>query len=154
MADMIRELEMKAWALFLRTAVLAVLVGMGLGTVMGITQNFALTAVHAHVNLVGWASMFLFGLYYRLTPAADARLAVVQYWFATTGLVLFSGGLALILLYGNSLPLGLAWLVGVICTVVSMVIFAWNVFAHTASAQAPAVRESAPLTNAAGGVAL
>jgi hypothetical protein len=64
---------MKASALFLRTAVVAVLIGSCLGLAMGVTHDFTLTAVHAHVNLVGWASMFLFGLYYRLTPAADNR---------------------------------------------------------------------------------
>jgi hypothetical protein len=146
----IRETGMKASALFLRTAVASVLAGSCLGLGMGITHDFTLSAVHAHINLIGWASMFLFGLYYRATPAADTRLAVVQYWFATIGLILFSGGMAAAFLYGSSLPAGLVWLVGAICTIVSMGIFAWSVFAHTANAKETGAKLNAPLPSAVG----
>ena len=141
---------MKASALFLRTAVVAVLVGSCLGLAMGMTHDFTLSAVHAHINLIGWASMFLFGLYYRVIPSADTRLAVVQYWFAITGLILFSGGMAAAFLYGSSLPAGLVWLVGAICTVISIVIFAWSVFAQTANDEGPGVERNAALTGAVG----
>ncbi|MBK1838522.1 hypothetical protein JHL17_13965 [Azospirillum sp. YIM B02556] len=34
---------------------------------------------HAHLNLLGWVSLFLFGVYYRLHPALEAsRLAMTQ----------------------------------------------------------------------------
>ena len=45
-------------------------VGMLAGIAMGIEQNFTLAPAHAHLNLVGGVLLFLFGLYYRLIPAA------------------------------------------------------------------------------------
>ena len=126
---------MKASSLFLRTAILAAFIGMGFGTVMGVREDFALSPVHAHINLIGWASMFLFGLYYRVTPSADNRLAMIQYGFALIGLILFAGGLTLILL-GHT-EFGIAWLIGALCTVVSMLIFGWTVFMSTRSAKTP-----------------
>ena len=44
---------------FLRVAVVFSLIGVGMGYVMGATQNFAGAPVHAHINLLGWVSMFL-----------------------------------------------------------------------------------------------
>ena len=53
--------------------------GMVLG--MGISEDFALQAAHAHLNLLGGVLLFLFGLYYLLVPAAGAMmLAKVQVW--------------------------------------------------------------------------
>jgi cbb3-type cytochrome oxidase subunit 1 len=139
---------MKASSLFFRTAILAAILGMGLGIGMGVMHDFALAPVHAHVNLVGWASMFLFGLYYRVTPAADGRLAMVQYGFASVGLVLFVGSLALLLL--GHREFGVTWAVGALSTVVSMLIFAWNVFATTADSKPLAMAAGAAMPNAAG----
>ncbi len=58
---------------FMQLAVLSILVGMGLGVVMGKNQDFTLAPAHAHLNLLGWVSMFLFGLFYRVFPQAAAR---------------------------------------------------------------------------------
>lgn len=53
---------------FLRFGVLALLVGVGLGMWMGANENFTLRPIHAHINLIGWASMMLYGLVYRAFP--------------------------------------------------------------------------------------
>lgn len=61
---------------FLRLAVIYVLLGVTLGIVMAASHNFTFRPVHAHLNLLGWASMALFGLWYRSAPAAaETRLA-------------------------------------------------------------------------------
>lgn len=39
---------------------------------MGITENFQYVAVHAHINLVGWASLCLYGLVVRAFPELQA----------------------------------------------------------------------------------
>ena len=49
---------------FLLASVTA-LAGMSLGIYMGIAQDHSLMPVHAHLNLIGWVTMFLMGLYYR-----------------------------------------------------------------------------------------
>src|SRR5919107_4730146 len=118
---------MKASSLFLRTGVVAALCGMGLGIGMGIAHDHTLHSLHAHINLVGWASMFLFGLYYRATPAADGRLARVHYFVAAPAFVVFMVGLGGIFLGHEDTfaPLAIA---GSLLTFLSMVLFAWNVF--------------------------
>lgn len=107
---------------FFIVAILAGLTGMGLGIHMGIAHDFTLMPVHAHVNLLGWASLFLYGLYYRAEPAAEATtLAVVHFALAVAGLVLMTGGLTLMLLGdGALLP---ATVAGSLCAVAAMAVF-------------------------------
>src|ERR1700726_2476503 len=70
---------MKASILSFRAAVLMVVAGMIWGIVMGISQDHSTLPAHAHLNLLGWVSLFLFGIYYHLHPAVDLnRLALVQ----------------------------------------------------------------------------
>ena len=65
---------------FLRVAVIYVLLGVTLGIGMAGSHNYAFAPVHAHLNLLGWASMALFGLWYRSAPAAgETRLAKVHF---------------------------------------------------------------------------
>jgi hypothetical protein len=79
-------------------AVPAGLVGMVAGIVMGATQNFILAPAHAHLNLLGWVSMALFGLYYRGADVPTPRLARAQvavsaagFWIMPLGLALYLG---------------------------------------------------------------
>lgn len=79
-------------------AVPAVLAGMVAGIVMGATQNFILAPAHAHLNLLGWVSMALFGLYYRGAEVPIPRLARLQvavsaagFWVMPVGLALYLG---------------------------------------------------------------
>lgn len=124
---------MQTSSLFLRTGVLAAIAGMGLGIAMGAMGDHSLRSVHAHINLVGWASMFLFGLYYRVTPDAEGRVARVQYGFALIGFLLMVGALFGIYLVDPATfePFAIA---GSFLTIASMALFVWNVFATTRSA--------------------
>ena len=96
---------------FLQIGVLFALGGMGLGVWMGATENFTLRSVHAHINLLGWVSMLIYGLIYRVVPrAAEGRLPVVHFWLSLLSLIAMIPTLALFLL-GNAamaMPLGLA----------------------------------------------
>lgn len=84
---------MTASSLFLRTAALLGLAGMGLGIYMGAAHDFTLKGVHVHVNLLGFVAMFLFGLFYRLVPRAEGMLAFWHYGSAVVGLALMIVGL-------------------------------------------------------------
>ena len=65
----------------LRLAVLYGIAGFGLGLFMSASGNHAMHPVHAHLNLLGWVTLALFGLYYRAWPAAAATgLAKAQFW--------------------------------------------------------------------------
>src|ERR1700704_4787943 len=90
-------------SLMMCLSVVVLLVGMLAGIAMGITQNFVLAPAHAHLNLVGGVLLFLFGLYYRLIPAAGTTaLARVQGWLHIAGGIVFPAGVAMVLTKGPS----------------------------------------------------
>ena len=103
------------------------LAGMLAGIVMGIKQDFALGPAHAHLNLVGGVLLFLFGLYYRLIPAAGtSRLAKIQGWLHMIGAIVFPAGVAIVILKGEALvaiPIA-----GSLIVVAAMALFALIVF--------------------------
>jgi cbb3-type cytochrome oxidase subunit 1 len=90
-------IEMKASILSFRAAVLMVIAGMIWGIVMGISQDHSTMPAHAHLNLLGWVSLFLFGIYYHLHPAVDLnRLALVQVWIWIVGTIVLTIGVGLV----------------------------------------------------------
>jgi hypothetical protein len=114
-------------SLMMCMSVVILLAGMLAGIVMGIQQNFVLAPAHAHLNLLGGVLLFLFGLYYRLIPAAGTTtLAKVQGWLHMIGAVLFPAGVAVVLLKGPSFEA--APIAGSLIVVAAMVLFAVIVF--------------------------
>lgn len=88
---------MKASALSFRAAVLMVVLGMIWGMAMAISRDHSTFPAHAHLNLLGWVSLFLFGIYYRLHPSIDdERLALAQVWVWIVATLVLSVGVALI----------------------------------------------------------
>jgi hypothetical protein len=62
--------ETSTSARFIRIAALYLIVGVTMGIVMGIRQQFSLAPVHAHVNLLGWATLvFAINLWLTVRPA-------------------------------------------------------------------------------------
>jgi len=108
-------------------SVVILLVGMVAGIVMGIREDFALAPAHAHLNLVGGVLLFLFGLYYRLVPAAGtSTLAKAQGWLHIIGAILFPVGVAIVVLKGTSFIA--APIVGSLIVVAAMALFTVIVF--------------------------
>ncbi|GJI92953.1 hypothetical protein [Duganella hordei] len=111
---------------FLRIAVVYFLAGIALGIVMAASQDFVMRPVHAHVNLLGWVSLALFGLFYRSVPAAAAtRLAKTHFWLYNVALPVQMISLALFLNGSTAVAplLGLASVTlatGVICFAVNL----------------------------------
>jgi hypothetical protein len=124
-----------SWMMCVSSVIL--LFGMLAGIVMGIKQDFALAPAHAHLNLVGGVLLFLFGLYYRLVPAAGtSTLAKVQGWLHMFGAIVFPVGVAIVILKGETLvaiPIA-----GSLIVVAAMALFAVIVF-RTAKVRASAV---------------
>jgi cbb3-type cytochrome oxidase subunit 1 len=57
------------------------------------TQDHSQMPTHAHLNLVGWASMALYALVYRQYPAASQnKLALAHFCIANVGAVLLCVG--------------------------------------------------------------
>jgi cbb3-type cytochrome oxidase subunit 1 len=110
---------------FLLTAVLCLCAGVSLGLFMGIKHDFMLAPVHAHLNLLGWVSLALFGIVYRLYPAlAERRLAAVHFYLAVPSALMFPVGIALSILAGRPLVAivaGFMWLAGILVFLVQLV---------------------------------
>ena len=115
---------------FLRLGVLAALVGMSLGAWMGAKETFTLMPVHAHINLLGFASMMLFGLFYRSFPAAaQGWMPVAHFALAVIGFLVMVPTLAWMLL-GHP-EIGPVLGISTIVLVVSMLLFVVIVFRAT-----------------------
>jgi len=81
-------------AAFFVTGALFVLVGMGIGEYMGAHEDFRLTPVHAHINLVGWVTMALYGTFYALTAKTySKRLAWTNYGLGTVAVIVMAPSL-------------------------------------------------------------
>ncbi len=106
----------------LAVAATAATCGMGLGIAMAARQDFTLAPAHAHLNLLGWVSMALYGLYYRSAPGIRPRLAWTQAIAGTVGFVTMFGGLATLLTTGD--PRAEAAIgIGAIAAVLGMLLF-------------------------------
>jgi hypothetical protein len=114
-------------SLMMRVSVVILLIGMLAGIDMGIRQDFVLAPAHAHFNLVGGVLLFMFGLYYRMIPAAGAmKLAELQGWLHIVGGIVFPAGVALVVLKGPAFIA--APIVGSLIVVVAIALFAVIVF--------------------------
>src|SRR5690349_6459834 len=79
---------------FLLLAALCLITGVSLGIAMGIAEEFQLAPLHAHINLVGWASLAIFGLVYKAYPAlAQSRLGIAHFACSALAAIVFPTGL-------------------------------------------------------------
>ena len=112
---------------FFLAAVLCVTGGMIWGLQMAASNDHSMVGAHAHLNLVGWATMALFGLYYRVTPqAARGWLPRVHAALAIPGVLVMVPGIAIATTGGSP---GLA-IAGSFLTFGSMAVFLFTVIRH------------------------
>lgn len=115
-----------AW---LRLAAAYFAVGVLLGVAMGASGDHSLLPVHAHLNLLGWVSMALFGLVGTVYPSvSEGRIATAQFWMHNIGVPIMLGALALRLRGVQAAEP----LIGLSSVVVgcSVLLFVWLVFAR------------------------
>lgn len=106
------------------SAAMYALAGMAFGIVMAASHDHTLMTVHAHLNLLGWVSMAIYGLYYHAVPAAaDTRLAKVHVGVATLGLWIMIPGIAIAVLGMTEGPA----VAGSLLTILGMLLFAARV---------------------------
>ncbi len=117
---------------YFRAAVLYALIGMSWGIYMAISEDHGTYPAHAHLLLLGWASMALYGAIYRLCPkAADGTLPRIHFWLAQAALVVMIPGVALAH-SGHAMGEPLA-AVGSLATILAMALFALTVWRGTAA---------------------
>lgn len=112
---------------FFRTAVIYALLGMASGIYMAASQDHSQMPAHAHWLLLGWVSMFLYGVFYKLFPAASRTLAAWHWWIANVGLIVMVSGIVII--YSGAPDRGEVFAsIGALINVTGMALFAFNVF--------------------------
>lgn len=117
----------RAGIIWIKLAVLYLILGISLGIAMGASQNFTLRPVHAHINLLGWTTMALAGLIYSVFPqAGESRLARVHFWLLNLALPVMMVALSMLLL--GRMAFAPALVVAEIIAALAILAFAANLF--------------------------
>ena len=78
---------------FIRSAMIYLLIAVFIGVWMGLSPVRYYIPAHAHLTLLGWMSMFVYGVAYHILPRFSGRplysdrLADIHFWTANIGLV-------------------------------------------------------------------
>lgn len=108
---------------FVLIAAVCGLLGMAWGIHMSASLDHTLSPAHAHLNLIGWVSMVVFGFYYHLVPAAgEARLAKIHLAVTVAAVIVFTPGIVFAIRGDTELFAKL----GALLTMVSMAIFVFT----------------------------
>ncbi|NIZ10519.1 hypothetical protein [Pseudooceanicola sp. HF7] len=108
-----------SYAFFLLAAIFAFL-GMALGIQMSASHDHTLTPVHAHINLIGWVTLALFGVFYQIVPSASSgMLPKIHLAVALLGTLVVLPGIYLAVTGGGETAAKL----GSVLTILSMLIF-------------------------------
>lgn len=113
--------------IWIKLAVLYLIVGVGMGIMMGASEDFTLRPVHAHINLLGWATMALAGLIYSVFPQAGlSKLARIHFWLANTSLPVMAVALSFVVTGTRQVVPVLA--LSEIVATLGILVFALNLF--------------------------
>lgn len=84
--------------LYFKVGILFLIAGIGVGLHMAIGGDHSAMGAHAHINLLGWVTSALFGIYYALNrEKAATRLAYVQFAVYTLGVLVMTPALYMLL---------------------------------------------------------
>ena len=94
---------------------------------MAISHDHSAFTAHSHLSLLGWVSLFLFGVYYRLHPLLDqSRAASIQVWVWILGTIIIAIGVGLVHTgYEAAEPMAA---VGSLVVLAAMLMFGWLVY--------------------------
>ena len=79
--------------IFILTGALFAVLGMCIGLWMVAVNNFVYSKIHAHINLLGWVTLAIYGIVYRIYPAMkDSRLALTHLVCSVAGVIFMNLG--------------------------------------------------------------
>jgi len=114
----------------IKISVVYFMIGILFGLYMSVFHIFNLTTVHVHMNLLGWMSLAIIGIFYILYPhLSQKKAASVHFWMHNIGLPIMMISIALAILMG-SLVFFLLATIGGAMTVVGIFFFCINVLRH------------------------
>jgi len=118
---------------FFTAAALCVTAGMVWGAIMGSKEDFSLAPAHAHLNLVGWATMALMGTFYALS-GRGGRAGWVNFGLSLSGVLVMIPSLALYL--GGNKPAHGGVIAGTVLVLLGMLTFLGVVLSAWGGAEA------------------
>jgi hypothetical protein len=118
---------------FFTTGGLCVLGGMVWGVLMAASNDHSMMPAHAHLNLMGWATLALMGTFYALSGRSD-RLGWSNYWISTLSVVVSIPALAMLL--GGNAAAEKFTIAGSLLAILGMLTFLASVAAHWRQAKA------------------
>ena len=115
-------------AAFFSLGAVCLFIGMLMGAEMGKSEDFTLMPVHAHLNLLGWVTMAIYGIFYALTHASlKPKLAWTNFGLAALGVALMIPSLALYL-PARDVKFVPGILAGEVATILSLLVFGVSVY--------------------------
>jgi cbb3-type cytochrome oxidase subunit 1 len=115
---------------YLLMGALYLVIGIVLGGYMSATSDHTLAPLHAHINLLGFVVMSIFGIVFRLIPAiGDSGLAKAQFWLHQAGALVLLAMLFL-LLNGSITEAAMVPLAPIaeLAILIAVLLFGWNLF--------------------------
>jgi len=95
---------------------------------MGASQNFTIAPAHAHLNLIGWVTMALYGTFFALAREASKKLAWTVFWLNNIAVTIMFPSLALVLIQGESSPFLVPLILSEFLAFAAMACFAFAVW--------------------------
>jgi hypothetical protein len=87
------EMHKKLSLGLIRLSAIFGIIGAYLGSHMAGAGSYAFRPIHAHILVVGWLSLFSYGVFYRLFTVKFPKLAMLHGWTAMLGAIGLTAGM-------------------------------------------------------------
>lgn len=115
-------------AAFFTAAIACLLLGMSWGMYMAGSEDMVTAPAHAHLNLLGWVTMAIYGTFYALTaPTLRPKLAWTHFIVSFAGLAVMIAALGLYLAHGNDPKFGPFIGIGGLLSLLGLLLFGVSV---------------------------
>lgn len=120
--------QQRSWALMLiRFAAIFGLIGVVLGSKMTGDLDYSMTPIHAHALLVGWLSVFAWGIFYYVVPTTKMLLMKIQAIAGMIGAIGMTGGMYLYMFHNSGVTM-VIFIVGASILLLAFILFIVNTF--------------------------
>ena len=126
--DTVKDITpLKIGILWLKIALIYLIIGVVFGLVMSIKGNFQFASVHSHIGLMGWVVLAISGIIYCIFPdTGKTRLGYMHFWIFNIGLPVML--ISLFLFKNGQLFFEPVLAISSIAYVIGVVCFALNIF--------------------------
>lgn len=120
--------QQRVWALTLiRFAAIFGFIGVVLGSKMTGDMDYSITPIHAHALLVGWLSVFAWGIFYYIVPVSKPMLMKIHSITAMIGAIGMTAGMYFYMFHNSGFTT-FTFIVGASILLLAFVLFIVNTF--------------------------